>query len=125
MKTLHLLAASLFAGLVSVSSDAAQAGDVEIVNAEARKSGDSWTFSVTLRHEDTGWEHYADQWAVYSTSGDLLGERVLFHPHVEEQPFTRSLSGVKIPDGMTKVIIRARDNVDGVSPQAFELTLPD
>jgi hypothetical protein len=38
-----------------------------------------------------------------------LGMRVLGHPHVNEQPFTRSLSGVQIPDGTTQVQIQARD----------------
>lgn len=101
-----------------------QANDVEIVDAKARKSGATWTFSVTLRHEDTGWDHYADLWQVFTPEGDLLGERVLLHPHVEEQPFTRSLSGVAIPDGVSEVVIKARDSVHGVSPQEFRLSLP-
>ncbi len=29
------------------------------------------------------------------------------HPHVNEQPFTRSLSYVQIPDEVTEMIIRA------------------
>lgn len=99
------------------------AGDVEIVDAKARSSGDSWTFSVTLKHGDTGWDHYADLWQVYTPDGALLGERVLLHPHENEQPFTRSLSGVQVPDDVTEVVIRARDNVHGVSPQEFRLKL--
>lgn len=102
----------------------AVAGDVEIVEATARQSGDTWSFSVTLKHGDTGWDHYADLWQVYTPDGKLLGERVLLHPHVEEQPFTRSLSGVSVPDGLDEVIIRARDSVHGVSPQEFKLKLP-
>jgi len=102
----------------------ASAGDVEIVEAMARKSGDNWTFSVTLKHGDTGWDHYADLWQVYAPDGTLLGERVLLHPHVEEQPFTRSLSGVVVPDDLDEVVIRARDSVHGVSPQEYRLKLP-
>lgn len=101
-----------------------QANDVEIVDATARKSGGSWTFSVTLRHEDTGWDHYADLWQVYTPEGELLGERVLLHPHVDEQPFTRSLSGVEIPDDVSEVVIKSRDSVHGMSPQEFRLSLP-
>ncbi|WP_366525273.1 hypothetical protein [uncultured Roseibium sp.] len=101
----------------------AVAGDVEIVEATARQSGDTWSFSVTLKHGDTGWDHYADLWQVYTPDGKLLGERVLLHPHVEEQPFTRSLSGVSVPDGLDEVIIRARDSVHGVSQQEFKLKL--
>jgi hypothetical protein len=43
----------------------------------------------------------------------VLGTRVLTHPHVDEQPFTRSLSGVAIPEGFTQVEIAARDLVEG------------
>lgn len=120
----------VFAKLLSVSvlglslAGAARANDVEIVEATARSSGDTWSFSVTLRHEDTGWDHYADLWQVFTPEGTLLGERVLLHPHVNEQPFTRSLSGVVIPQDVSEVIIRARDTVHGVSPQEYRLTLP-
>ena len=102
----------------------ASAGDVEIVDASARQSGNTWSFSVTLKHADTGWDHYADLWQVFSPDGDLLGERVLLHPHVEEQPFTRSLSGVSVPEDVKEVIIRARDSVHGVSGQEFRINLP-
>ncbi|MCK7611384.1 hypothetical protein [Roseibium sediminicola] len=102
----------------------AAANDVEIVKATATQSGSGWSFSVTLRHDDTGWDHYADLWQVFAPDGTLLGERVLLHPHENEQPFTRSLSGVDIPQDVNEVIIRARDNVHGVSPQEYRLTLP-
>ncbi|PVB63729.1 hypothetical protein DCO57_02820 [Labrenzia sp. 011] len=102
----------------------ASADEVEIVGATARKTGAGWTFSVTLKHADTGWDHYADLWQVYSPDGDLLGERVLLHPHVDEQPFTRSLSGVTVPESLDEVVIRARDTVHGVSPQEYRLSLP-
>jgi hypothetical protein len=106
-----------------LSGEAATAGEVEIVAASAEKVGTGWTFSVTLRHADAGWDHYADLWQVYSPAGDLLGERVLLHPHVDEQPFTRSLSGVAVPEDIDRVIIRARDTVHGVSAQDYLLAL--
>jgi hypothetical protein len=49
-----------------------------------------------LRHGDTGWDDYADGWRIETPAGEVLGTRVLHHPHVEEQPFTRSLGGVEI-----------------------------
>ncbi len=113
------LAAAL--GLAFVSD--VSAGDVEIVDAKASKVGDSWSFSVTLRHGDTGWDHYADQWQVYTASGDFLGSRELAHPHVNEQPFTRSLSGVVVPKGVEEVVIKARDSVHGVAAQEYRLKL--
>ena len=43
----------------------------------------------------------------------MLATRVLEHPHVEEQPFTRELRGVRVPPNVTSVRIRARDSVHG------------
>jgi len=70
-------------------------------------------FTVTVRHEDSGWDHYANQWEILSLDGQVLGVRVLHHPHVNEQPFSRSLLGVSIPASIKKVKIRARDLVHG------------
>jgi hypothetical protein len=76
------------------------------------KSGqDTWRFDVTLKHADEGWKHYADAWDVMTEDGQLLGKRVLYHPHVNEQPFTRSLSGIKIPGNIKQVIVRGHDLV--------------
>jgi len=72
---------------------------VEFVKAVQSSNG-SWTFSVTVRHNDEGWNHYADLWEVVDPeSGKVLAERVLAHPHETEQPFTRSLAGVVLPEG--------------------------
>ena len=81
------------------------------------------TVSVTLSHPDTGWADYADGWEVLDADGNSLGVRELLHPHVNEQPFTRSLSGVAIPDGATVIYVRARDNVGGWSDDLFEVSL--
>ena len=82
------------------------------------------SFSVTLTHPDTGWDHYADGWRVETEDGTILGTRELLHPHENEQPFTRSLGNVSIPDGTQRVLIRARCNQDGWSDAAFVLALP-
>ncbi|MBT53193.1 MAG: hypothetical protein CMF72_07330 [Mameliella sp.] len=96
----------------------------EIEGATAQRSGDVWTVSVTLRHPDTGWDHYADGWRVELPEGRVLATRVLLHPHETEQPFTRSQSGIRIPEGTEQVMIRARCSVDGWAEDAQVLTLP-
>ena len=111
-----------FALLLFLASPAL-ADDAVIEAAEARSSGDSWTFSVTLSHGDTVWDDYADGWRVVDSEGTELGLRVLYHPHVEEQPFTRSLGGVSIPDGLDTVFIEARTNVDGWGVARFPVSL--
>lgn len=74
---------------------------------------------VTILHPDTGWDRYADGWAVEDAQGNQLGLRVLAHPHETEQPFTRSLniSGA-LPD---VIYIRTRCSVDGWSQDVFEV----
>ncbi len=96
-----------------------------IEQAKARQGGSGWSFDVTLSHPDTGWDHYADGWEVLDQDGNVLGHRTLVHPHVNEQPFTRSLSGVVIPDGTERVFIRAHCLVDGWGEQMFEIVLAD
>jgi len=39
--------------------------------------------------------------------------RLLLHPHQQEQPFTRSQGGLKIPAAIEKVQVRAHDLVNG------------
>lgn len=79
-------------------------------------------FDVTLSHGDTGWDDYADGWRVELADGTILGTRVLGHPHVNEQPFTRS-DRITVPDGVTKVFIRASDNVGGWAQDAVPFAL--
>ncbi len=115
----------LAAGLAALAAaGAAQAGDVKILAAEFRKAGDDrWSVNVTLKHHDTGWDHYADEWRVVDGQGRVLGDRVLYHPHVGEQPFTRGLDAVEVPPGVTTVHIEAHDKVHGWSPQRLTVDL--
>ncbi|SCZ69325.1 hypothetical protein SAMN04488118_10926 [Epibacterium ulvae] len=97
----------------------------KIEGVQAQKNGAAWTFSVTLSHPDTGWDHYADGWRVLDMEGNVLATRVLHHPHVNEQPFTRSQSGIDIPKGADQVQIQARDNLDGWATETVVVfTLP-
>ena len=109
-------------GLPLVSSFAL-AGEVSILEVSV-ECPNTCTFAVTLEHEDQGWHHYADRWDVVTLDGTLLKSRVLYHPHENEQPFTRSLSGVLVPADMKQVKIRARDSKHGYSEQEFIVELP-
>ena len=100
-----------------------QAGEVSIVNVKVECSA-TCTFSVTLEHADEGWNHYADQWDVVTLDDQLLKSRVLYHPHENEQPFTRSLSGVPVPEDIKQVKIRARDSKHGYSDNEVVVDLP-
>lgn len=93
--------------------------------ATATRVAQAWRFDVTLRHPDTGWEHYADAWEVLSPEGASLGMRVLAHPHKDEQPFTRSLAGVEVPAGTEYVMIRPRCLIDGWASTQMRVNLTD
>lgn len=95
----------------------------EVMKAEAQRNGMGWRIDVTLAHPDTGWDHYADGWRVEDKAGNTLAYRELMHPHVEEQPFTRSLFNVMLPDGMKEIWIRPRCNTDGWSETRYNLRL--
>ena len=101
----------------------AAAGQVEVVNTHFVLRGGAWQVHTTLRHGDTGWEHYADAWRVVTEAGDVLGERILLHPHVNEQPFTRSQGGIRIPEDTHIVYVEARDKEHGWSPQRVQVDL--
>ena len=102
---------SLLIPLIFILPTAALADLAQVVGASYTPG----RLSVTLAHPDTGWDHYADAWEVLNLSGESLGVRELAHPHVEEQPFTRSLSVTLPGDGPWEVLIRARDSVHGWS----------
>ncbi|MDA1089589.1 MAG: hypothetical protein O3A85_04665 [Proteobacteria bacterium] len=121
--TFATLAAALVAGLVWPGT--AAAGKASVVKATASRSGDgAYSFTATVAHADSGWEHYADKFEVLSPDGKVLGTRVLLHPHENEQPFTRDLGNVRIPAGITSVVVRAWDNVHKAGEQTFTVKLP-
>jgi hypothetical protein len=103
--------------------------DVLFVRAEQAEDG-SWTFEVTVSHPDTGWDDYADGWDVVLQNGTVAKTaaggpftRLLTHPHENEQPFTRSQSGIIIPEGVNQVTVRAHDLVDGFGGQEVAVYL--
>ncbi len=115
----------LAALLLLLWTGAASAGEADVVAVEAAQEGaGTWRFDVTVAHGDEGWDHYADKWEVLAPDGSLLGARVLLHPHVGEQPFTRSLGGVAIPEVIDRVILRAHDSVHGLGGAEITVVLP-
>jgi hypothetical protein len=103
----------------------AAAGEAHVENVRITATGsNSYRFDVTVRHADEGWQHYADKWDVMTPEGEILGTRTLYHPHVDEQPFTRSLSGVSIPGDISEVVIRAHDSKHGYGEDIITVAVP-
>ena len=108
------IAAAVFAGEADVTQ-------VEVV----RTDQGAYRFSVSVLHQDEGWKHYADRWEVLAPDGRIIATRTLYHPHVNEQPFTRRLDAVKIGTDIRQVEIRAHCSVHGTGGKSAAVTLPE
>lgn len=96
----------------------------DVVAVEADQDADgSWTFLVTLSSPYDTPERYADAWRVAGPDGEVYGVRELTHDHQSEQPFTRSQSGIVIPDGVTEVLVEGRDQVSGWGGKSIRFEL--
>jgi hypothetical protein len=115
----------LGAALVALLPGAARAGEADVT---AVKVSCTWKslcrFDVTVKHADEGWKHYADRWEILSPSGAVIATRILRHPHVDKQPFTRGLPEVRVPEGVTRVTVRAHDSVHGYGGKEFQAEIP-
>jgi hypothetical protein len=97
----------------------------DVLRVEVQKTGaEVYSFSATVSSPDTGWKKYANAFRIRTEKGRVLGTRVLFHPHVNEQPFTRSLAGVKIPPDVREVIVDVKDSVAGWGGKSVRVKLP-
>lgn len=111
--------------LLTLAASPSSAGEADVVGVEMRRTGpDAFAFDVTVRHADEGWDHYADRFEIVAPDGTVLGVRTLAHPHVSEQPFTRSSADIAIPAGVDFVIVRAHDSVHGLGGREMILDLP-
>ena len=100
------------------------AGCADVVAATIDSTGNTYRVSATILSADAGWDKYADAWEVRGPDGTILGTRILAHPHVDEQPFTRSLDDVGIPAGVTQVEIAARDSMAGFCGDTLSIAVP-
>ena len=116
----------LVSGIIAVflASGTAIAGEADVIDVKVAAAATGFRFEVTVRHDDEGWDHYADRWEVLGPDGEVLAVRVLAHPHENEQPFTRGLSGVEIAPGVRRVRVRAHDSVHGGGGAEIEVELP-
>lgn len=103
---------SVFAVLFLVLPAFANEADVLSVELE-ETAPNIFTITAEVEHADDGWDHYADAWQVLGPDGEVIATRELAHPHMNEQPFIRSLAGVKIPAGINEITVRAHDLVHG------------
>jgi uncharacterized iron-regulated membrane protein len=118
-------AALAVVALPLAAADAAQQKHPDVLAAKVRPSGtDTFDFDVTVSSPYDTPQRYADAFRVMAEDGAVFGERVLFHDHAGEQPFTRDLHGVKIPRAVRIVVVQARDQRFGYGGKTVEVRLP-
>jgi len=107
-------------------SDPAAAEEADVINATAKRlPNGSYVVIATIRQNDEGWEHYADRYEVVAPDGTILATRKLAHPHIDEQPLTRALTGIKIPRGVIEITVRAHDKTHALGGKEFTIKLEE
>ncbi len=91
----------------------------DVVQVVATGASGAYTFSVTLRSDETGCDQYADWWEVVDADGALVYRRVLGHSHVSEQPFARSGGPVDVTAD-EELLVRGHMNPSGYVGVAME-----
>jgi hypothetical protein len=115
---------SAFASQIDLQSFSTTLDYAQVTWVTASESADgSWCFNTRVRHNDQGWDHYADGWEVVDQNANQLGVRELAHPHDNEQPFTRSQCNIQIHKDLSKVVVRAKCNQHGFGGKAILVDL--
>lgn len=97
----------------------------DVVGVQVKAAAqNSFDFDVTLSSPYDTPQRYADAFRVLTLDAKPLGERILWHDHQDEQPFTRDLYRVKIPLGIKRVVIQGRDQKYGYGGKTMEVALP-
>jgi hypothetical protein len=69
----------------------------------------TYAVTVTLSSPYDSPDRYAAGWRVLAPDGSELGSHTLTHDHASEQPFTRTQTGLEIPQQVTEVTVEGRD----------------
>lgn len=133
--------ASIFLGLVAVgglsactttspapsSTGTSSAGqlfpDVIAVEPTALRTTTT-SVAVTVSSPYDTEARYADAIRVRSADGRTVYATLeLGHDHASEQPFTRTVTGLKIPAGVTDVVVEGHDQVSGWGGRTVSATV--
>lgn len=96
----------------------------DVVGADVSRGSETYHFEVTISSAYDSPGRYADAFRIVGDDGRVYGVRELLHDHSGEQPFTRSLGPVGIPESVEVVTIEARDLVYGWGGDTVEIALP-
>ena len=94
-----------------------------VVAAEVSGDSDLFTFQVMISSPYASAERHTDAVRVIGDDGVVYGILELTHPHAGQQPFSRTLRDVEIPESVTKVIIEGRDSTYGWGGEVVTLAI--
>ena len=95
--------------------------EANVVGVSFEGQAGSYTFDVTLHHDDAGEDGYANWWQIERLDGTRLGRRELLPAH-SQQPFTRS-GPIAIPEDVTCVVVRGHDQTHGYGGRVLLVNL--
>lgn len=102
------------AGPEQAGDDSADQRFPEVIDAQLTRAADgTWTLAATISSPYDTPEQYADAFRALGPDGAELGVRALAHDHAGEQPFTRSLTGLEIAGGISRIEVQGRDLLNG------------
>ena len=102
--------------LLLLISSLVKAAEVEVKCEKVEhRGGDLFTFYISVDHNDENWEHYVDRFELLNEKGKIFAVRVLRHPHVNQRPFTRSVTTM-LKEPLNKFSARGHDLVHGYGP---------
>lgn len=97
----------------------------DVVEAELEPSdGNTYSLSATISSPYDSPERYADGWRVLTPDGEVLGTHELMHAHPNEQPFTRTQTGLEIPQDVERITVEARDLENGYGGETVTVPVP-
>ncbi len=96
----------------------------DVLEVELTPSDDTWSVAATISSPYDSPDRYADAFRVLAADGTELGVRELTHDHASEQPFTRSLDDVGIPDDVDEVTVEGRDQANGWGGDTVTVAVP-
>lgn len=96
----------------------------DVLSAELERTGGAWRVSATISSPYDHPDRYADAFRVLAPDGTVLGVRELLHDHAGEQPFTRSLQDLEIPEGVDEITVEGRDLQHGRGGDTVTVEVP-
>lgn len=112
-------------GTSGATASTADARFPDVVAATlSAQGGDVYALEVTMSSQYDSAERYADGWRVLDADGTELGTMQLTHDHANEQPFTRTQSGLQVPEDVDEITVEGHDQAYGYGGATVTISVP-